>query len=406
MAALSYGRIEPENDSIAAYLERVELYFSANGIEEEKQVPVFLSVIGGRTYLLLRNLLAPDKLSEKDLNCLTTTLKHHFEPNRVVVAERFHFHRWSQAVGENIAEYVAELWRLSTHCEFGTYLEQALRDRLVCGLWKEAIQRQLLTKSELTFGEALQIAQGMEAADTNAQQLKGADPAVQFVSSRMTTQLPPKHGVTCYQCGRSGHLAGECRLKDVICHACGKRGHIAKVCRSKEGSRKTKPLTGNCRLQQAKWVQLQQTDDDGAEESDTDLPVLKVGSEARSAHPITVELGVNGKTLTMELDTAAAVSIISEQTQRKTRRSTAILRTYTGESMTVAGELEVQVNYGSQSHKLPLLVVAGKGPSLFGRDWLQHIQLNWKTIGLATLRDRFRCYSNNIQRCLQKSWAP
>ena len=54
--------------------------------------------------------------------------------------------------------------------------------------------------------------------------------------------------------------------------------------------------------------------------------------------------------------------------------------------MTVAaGELEVQVNYGSQSHKLPLLVVAGKGPSLFGRDWLQHIQLNWKTIGLATL---------------------
>ena len=394
MAALSYGRIDefqPENDSIAAYLERVELYFSANGIVEEKQVPVFLSVIGGRTYSLLRNLLAPDKPSGKDLNCLTTTLKRHFEPKRVVVAERFHFHRRSQAVGENIAEYVAELRRLSTHCEFGTYLEQALRDRLVCGLRNEAIQRRLLTKSELTFGEALQIAQGMEAADTNAQQLKGADPAVQFVSSRMTTQLPPKPAVTCYRCGRSGHLAGECRLKDVICHNCGKRGHIAKVCRSKEGSRKTKPLTGNYRPQQAKWVQLQQTDDDGAEESDTDLPVLKVGSEARSAHPITVELGVNGKTLTMELDTGAAVSIISEQTQRKTfpdtplRRSTAILRTYTGESMTVAGELEVQVNYGSQSHKLPLLVVAGKGPSLFGRDWLQHIQLNWKTIGLATL---------------------
>ena len=53
--------------------------------------------------------------------------------------------------------------------------------------------------------------------------------------------------------------------------------------------------------------------------------------------------------------------------------------------MTVVGEMEVQVNYGAQSHNLLLLVVAGKGPSLVGRDWLQHIQLNWKTIGLATL---------------------
>ena len=40
---------------------------------------------------------------------------------------------------------------------------------------------------------------------------------------------------------------------------------------------------------------------------------------------------------------------------------------------------------------LPLLVVAGNGPTLFGRDWLQHIRLDWRTIGLASLdagRDR------------------
>ena len=53
---LSYRRIDefqPENESIAAYLKRVELFFSANDIAAEKQVPVFLSVIGGRTYSLL-----------------------------------------------------------------------------------------------------------------------------------------------------------------------------------------------------------------------------------------------------------------------------------------------------------------------------------------------------------------
>ena len=102
---------------------------------------MFLSVIGGRTYSLLRNLLAPAKPSEKELDYLTATLKNHYEPKKIVIAERFHFHRRNQAVGESIADYVAELRRLSTHCRFEAYLEQALRDRLVCGIRSETIQR-------------------------------------------------------------------------------------------------------------------------------------------------------------------------------------------------------------------------------------------------------------------------
>ena len=40
-------------ENIAAYLERVELFFAANGIEGEKEVPVFLTAIGEkRTHYL------------------------------------------------------------------------------------------------------------------------------------------------------------------------------------------------------------------------------------------------------------------------------------------------------------------------------------------------------------------
>ena len=82
MATTYYGKIEefqPENESISAYLERIELYFSANAVEEGKQVAVFLSVIGAKTYTLLRNLLAPTKL-EASLASLTDAPKNHFEP--------------------------------------------------------------------------------------------------------------------------------------------------------------------------------------------------------------------------------------------------------------------------------------------------------------------------------------
>ena len=75
------GRIsefQPDNERISAYLERVELYFQANEVKAEKQVPVLLSVIGGKTYELLRDLLAPTKPSSKSLDELTQVLTTHY----------------------------------------------------------------------------------------------------------------------------------------------------------------------------------------------------------------------------------------------------------------------------------------------------------------------------------------
>ena len=142
-APTSHGRIQEyqqENESIEAYLERIDLYFAANSINEEKKVAVFLTVIGGKNYTLLRNLLAPAKLSDLPLQQLKDALQKHFEPKRVVIAERFHFYRRDQAPGESLADFVAELRRLSTHCRFReNHLEEALRDRLVCGLRSETI---------------------------------------------------------------------------------------------------------------------------------------------------------------------------------------------------------------------------------------------------------------------------
>ena len=64
------------------------------------------------------------------------------------------------------------------------------------------------------------------------------------------------------------------------------------------------------------------------------------------------------------------------------------MRTYTGEAMPVAGEMNVVVKYGLQTANLILTVVEGSGPSLFGRDWLGQLQLDWKTIGLVRLSEQ------------------
>ena len=51
----------------------------------------------------------------------------------------------------------------------------------------------------------------------------------------------------------------------------------------------------------------------------------------------------------------------------KVHESKVILRTYTDEPIEIVGQLNVKVQYGGQTRVLVLVVVAGDGPSLFGR---------------------------------------
>lgn len=118
MAAYQLGRMqefEPETESITAYLERLQNFFDANDIADAKKVPVLLSVIGRNTYALLRNLVAPNAPKDKSFKELTDELKSHFEPKPLVIAERFNFYRRSQQQSESIANYVADLRRLTLH---------------------------------------------------------------------------------------------------------------------------------------------------------------------------------------------------------------------------------------------------------------------------------------------------
>ena len=382
----SYGRIRefhPEEETIESYLERIELFFAANEIADGKKVPVFLSVIGSKTYAILRSLVAPAKPSEKGFDVLSEELRKHFEPSKIVIAERFRFHRRSQGPEETISEFLAELRRLATHCSFGEFLNDALRDRLVCGLKSESIQRKLLSQRDLTLTQAVDIAKGMEAATRDSHELQGQAPSIQAIHSSTAAKANGGNAPNkpCYHCGKKNHLPKECYFKSAVCRKCNKKGHISKVCKPRQ-QKGDSPSSGNPH-KKTQWVQAEDTSDS------EELPVLRVHN--KSSHPIWVKMKINDKPLQMEVDTGAAVSIISETTKNRLypmvslTAPSVVLRTYTGEAMSVLGEMKAKVEYKDQSHYLTLMVVKGGGPNLFGRDWLQYFQLDWKTIGIATL---------------------
>ena len=65
----THGKIDefdPSHETCATYVERLEFYFIANGIEDpEKKRAVLLTVSSPATYKLIQNLSAPKKTSEK-----------------------------------------------------------------------------------------------------------------------------------------------------------------------------------------------------------------------------------------------------------------------------------------------------------------------------------------------------
>ena len=262
-------------------------------------------------------------------------------------------------------------------CEFQDFLDNALQDRLVCGLRSESTQKRLLSEEKINFAQALDLAMRMELAEKNAKALKATEPTVQQLSPvprSSTTQKP------CYRCGRTNHDTSKCRCVNMTCHHCGKKGHIAPACLSrKEGRNRRQGPRPRKEARETKYVSTASDNSDVEE-----FHLFNVGS--KSSCPITVELQVEGKALPMELDTGAAFSIVSERTRKDIfpnlclHKSRILLKTYTDERISVLGELHIHVQYGSQKARLVLLVVDGNGPSLLGRNWLRHVRLDWKSI--------------------------
>ena len=175
--------------------------------------------------------MQPRTPMEKTYDEIVEMLKTHFNPKPSPITQRFKFNTRDRRAGESLANYVAELRALGEYCDFGTTIEDMIRDRLVCGINDHGIQRRLLQESKLTYQSAYDIAQAMETASKNIQDLCKTVPAVQHV------QVLEGSPCTCHRCGGNNQL-NVCRFRFVNCRACGKKGHIAKVCRSKLDSRK------------------------------------------------------------------------------------------------------------------------------------------------------------------------
>ncbi|XP_039602220.1 uncharacterized protein LOC120524433 [Polypterus senegalus] len=192
-----------------------------------------------------------------DLEEIVTLLKNHFAPTPSETVQRFHFNRRNQKLDESIAAYIAELRRLSENCNFGNSLDSLLRDRLVCGVRDETLQRWLLAKSNLTFALAQEEALAYEAASVHSKEIQESSIKLCTSESHQLQNKTPKaksyflHSDildptqgNCNSCG-GNHRRDVCRFREAVCHKCKRHWHLQIVCHQVAYPVKVKPASAS-----------------------------------------------------------------------------------------------------------------------------------------------------------------
>uniref|UniRef100_A0A8D8UHX6 CCHC-type domain-containing protein n=1 Tax=Cacopsylla melanoneura TaxID=428564 RepID=A0A8D8UHX6_9HEMI len=226
--------IHGEQDAAAAawklWLQRFKLFLSANGYDskdakEDKQVAMFLHLIGEQCLVIFNSFGLNDKLEDKSLKLedVINKFNDHFVPKKNLTYVRHKFFTRSQQEGESIDNYVSVLNKMSYDCEFDKLRKDLVKDILVVGITNIHLKERLLREDNLDLDKAVSICKTAEITSLRVKTLDNAAKNVkeesvyhvqksnlqqsrQYASSRKNDRV-----VSCYRCGESGHYANRCR---------------------------------------------------------------------------------------------------------------------------------------------------------------------------------------------------
>ncbi|XP_049886791.1 uncharacterized protein LOC126381339 isoform X1 [Pectinophora gossypiella] len=232
------------------FKERLKIWLDVNTVKQESKEfsksewhrAVLRSALNETAYKLVRELIAPKTVTELSYDEIITAIDKHLLPKKSLFAERHHFHSATQRVGEEYAHWAARVRRLSTDCEFGSVVDEMLRDRFILGMQPGAERNKLFLEEPkaLTLNKALDIAVSVHSARQAARQSESAPAASAVGTAQAQLALADVYrvaassssGVQCDVCGYKNHNAEKCRFKGYKCKNCGLKGHLKRMCKS------------------------------------------------------------------------------------------------------------------------------------------------------------------------------
>lgn len=374
------------------WVERLEGAFVLFGTGEQAKLPMLLHFMGGETYDVVSDKLAPVKPQTKNYDEIVQLLEQHFNPEPLEILENFRF--WCRRQGdvraeESIDDYLISLRKLAITCNFGNYLNTALRNQFVFGLKDHTMRARLLEVKNLTLDQARNIAISLEQSVKGGQEIQSRiykpeanlleRPTAKYAKSKVNKTGNAANKVSnnkraCYRCGSTAHFANKCSHTKTVCNFCKMTGHLQKVCMKKNSS------GGRGEAHQVEENRKYEID---RETIDTEelCGVYDAADRGSKGGKFWIELPVNEKRINFEIDSGSPVSIISVDAFKqlfpcaKLCQSDLELVSYSGNAIELCGMCVVQVEHEEEKYELRLYVAKNKKHALLGRSWIRALRI-------------------------------
>lgn len=236
------------------FKQKFDIYLQASKMEGEEDnylAALLLNTIGDEALKIYNNLVFETEGDRKSYKKILTKLDEYFIPTRNVTYERNVFFLREMKTDETIDEYVNDLRRLSSNCEFGNLTDSLIKDRIVLGIKDRSLKDRLLRETKLDLKRAIEICKAAEQAKKHLEEIdmakskevdviygiQGAKKKVNQKQQRVTPTLRDNRtGRTrCFCCGKDHNKdKNSCPARNVKCFNCNKVGHFSKVCKNKK----------------------------------------------------------------------------------------------------------------------------------------------------------------------------
>ncbi|CAH1736811.1 unnamed protein product, partial [Aphis gossypii] len=310
------SEFKPDGDW-TVYQERMEQYFLANMIPEERKVPLLITCMGEKAYIMLKDLCDPLPPAQCTYAQLCTLLTRQFAPKISFFRKREEFYSLRKDSHDSVNDWYIKIKNAAAQCKFGKNLNFALKDKFITGLNDGIIKDQLCEEDlDKELNEIVELALKKEAtiktthitADIHKIEKKfkrtsnfktkggggqgGTMQNSQAGTSKKSSQGKTDSNLACFHCGKKNHDFSKCKYKNYKCKKCSKIGHLAIICKSSIDVKNIDIKSDNVFKE---------------------FDLFNVNSNISFVPPEIIKVKVNGIDIEMELDSGATSSFFTEE---------------------------------------------------------------------------------------------
>ena len=132
------------------------------------QKETLLHLIGPEVQEIFDTLTPASESYESTLNALD----QHFSVQKNIPFERSVFHQCKQRHGESLEQYVTRLRQLAATCDYGTAVDEQIRDQVIAACSSSKLRKRLLAEPELTLQKCSTIGQTLESAHHHTKEIE------------------------------------------------------------------------------------------------------------------------------------------------------------------------------------------------------------------------------------------